>query len=64
MKSLSPLKRETTLTKLVILVMMTFLNVVSVESIRFFYLFLQAEAVSAHIWMPVWGLDCAFLRQS
>lgn len=36
MKSLSPLKRETTLTKLVILVMMTFLNIVSVELIRFF----------------------------
>lgn len=27
-------------------------------------LFLQAEVGSARIWMPVWGPDCAFLRQS
>lgn len=28
------------------------------------YLFLQAEAGSTHVWTPVWGPDCAFLRQS
>ena len=28
------------------------------------YLFLQAGVGSAHIWMPAWGPDCAFLRRS